>query len=146
MSARALLLALLLCMQPAAAEQALRQDGFIVHYAALASTDIAAEVARKFGVRRGERRGLLVLNAQRDIAGAAMGTPIPAQAEGQARSLIGHVQKLKFRQLTEGRVHYTVAEFEYVDREVLTLDVQVRPEGAAQPLTLKLRQTFHTPD
>lgn len=140
-----LLLMMVLLAPPLAAEQALRQDGFIVHYAALASTDIPAEVARKFGVRRGERRGLLVLNAQQDVPGAAMGTPIPAQAQGRAISLIGHVQTLKFRQLTEGRVHYTVAEFEYVDREVLTLDVQVRPDGAVQPLSLKLRQVFHTP-
>lgn len=139
---RLLLLAALLLAGAARAEQLARDGAFIVHYAALPSTSIPADVAQRFGLRRSARRAVLVLNAQRDD-GAGQPTPVPASGIGQARNLIGHVQSLQLRPAREGDVHYLLAEFEALDQEILTLEVEVLPEGATRAIRLTFQQQFY---
>jgi hypothetical protein len=135
-----LALCLLLCL-PAAAEQRVEQDGFIVHYAAIRTTDLTPEVARQFNVRRRGKQALLVLNAQRVEDGAAV--PVAATATGRVTSLLGHLQKLDLRPVQEGPVHYVLAEFETLNREYLTVDVQLTPQGATRPIRVKFQQQFY---
>lgn len=139
MTHRVLLCLLLFCL-PAAAEQRVEQDGYIVHYAALRTTDLTPEVARQFDVRRRGKQALLVLNAQRLEGGRAV--PVPATATGRVTSLLGHLQKLDLRPVQEGPVHYVLAEFETLNREYLTVDVQLTPAGAARPIQIKFQQQF----
>jgi hypothetical protein len=134
-------LCLLLCL-PAAAEQRVEQDGFIVHYAAIRTTDLTPEVARQFNVRRRGKQALLVLNAQR-VEDSGTVVPIAATATGRVTSLLGHLQKLDLRPVQEGPVHYVLAEFETLNREYLTVDVQLTPQGAARPIRIKFQQQFY---
>ena len=125
----------------AQAEQWVDQGPWRVHYAAMASRDLAPAVARQFGVTRSAKRGLLVLNAQR-VSGQET-TPVPATGNGAVRSLIGHQQALTLRPAQEGPVHYLLAEFDYVDQEHLNFDLRVQPDGAPAPLTIRFKQQFY---
>lgn len=127
---------------PAGAEQAVREDGYIVYYVAMPSTSLEPEIARRFGLKRGRGRAILVLNAQREQA-QGLPTPVPASGIGEARSLIGHVQRLLLKPAREGEVHYLIAEFEAVNQEILTLDLLVQPEGAQRPIRLQFQQQFY---
>lgn len=123
------------------AEQWVDQGPWRVHYAAMASRDLAPAVARKFGVTRSAKRGLLVLNAQR-VSGEEI-SPIAASGSGTVRNLIGHQQSLALRPAQEGPVHYLLAEFDYVDQEHLNFDLRVQPDGAPAPLTIRFKQQFY---
>lgn len=123
------------------AEQRVDQGPWRVHYAALASRDLAPAVARQFGVSRSSKRGLLVLNAQRVDGDQTV--PVAASGSGSVRSLIGHQQKLNLRPAQEGPVHYLLAEFDYVDQEHLNFELQVQPAGAPAPLTVRFKQQFY---
>ena len=125
----------------AQAEQWVDQGPWRVHYAAMASRDLTPAVARQFGVTRSAKRGLLVLNAQR-VNGKQI-TPVAASGNGTVRSLIGHQQALNLRPAQEGPVHYLLAEFEYVDQEHLNFNLQIQPEGAPAPLTIRFKQQFY---
>lgn len=126
---------------PSQAEQWVDQGPWRVHYAAMASRDLTPAVARQFGVTRSAKRGLLVLNAQR-VSGVET-TPVAATGNGTVRSLIGHQQALALRPAQEGPVHYLLAEFEYVDQEHLNFDLQIQPQGAPAPLTIRFKQQFY---
>lgn len=130
-----------LLSSPAAAEQWVDQGPWRVHYAAMASRDLTPAVARQFGVTRSAKRGLLVLNAQR-VSGQKT-SPVEASGQGTVRSLIGHQQPLALRAAQEGPVHYLLAEFDYVDQEHLNFDLQVQPDGAPAPLTIRFKQQFY---
>jgi hypothetical protein len=138
----AALLAATLFASAAHAEQFVRDGEFLVHYAALQTTELTPEVARQFEVTRSKRRILLVLNAQKETAPGRT-VPQPATASGTVRNLIGHVQPLKLRPIREGEVHYVIADAEALDGEYLVFDVQVLPEGAARPLAVQFKQQFY---
>lgn len=128
-------------MPTAQAEQAVRAGDFIVHYAAIRTTDLTPEVARQFGVSRSGRQALLVLNAQRDT-GDSLPEPVPATATGHVTSLLGHRQRLRPRPHQEAGVHYVLANFETLTAEYLTLELEVMPEGASAPISVKFQQQF----
>jgi hypothetical protein len=134
--------AALLLSSVASAEQFVDAGRYRVHYSAINSTQLLPDIARQFGVTRSRNEALLVLNAQqRDEAGQYL--PVAATAQGQARSLIGHVDKLQLRPIREGEVHYVVASFPVLDGEFLTLDLSVLPQGADAPIAIKFNQQFY---
>lgn len=140
---RTLLLgAALLWSTATSAEQFVDAGDYRVHYSAINTTQLQPETARQFGVTRSRNEALLVLNAQqRNDSGAYL--PVSATAQGQSRSLIGHVDKLKLRPIREGQVHYVVANFPILDGEFLTLDLKVLPAGASAPIAVKFSQQFY---
>ncbi len=135
-------LLLLLLSLSVRAEQYIDQGDYRIHYSAINSTQLTPEVARSFNVKRTRGEALLVLNAQRrDAEGRYQ--PVAATASGQARSLIGQVEKLQLRAVRESEVHYLLAPFEVLDGEFLTLELSVSPEGAGAPIPLKFQQQFY---
>ena len=136
------LMATLLWISTAQAEQFVREGDYIVHYVALPSTSITPEIARHFGITRSGGLSLLVLNAQRETAPGKT-ISLPATATGTVSSLIGHVQDLELQPAREGDVHYVLAQFQAVDQEILQFDLLITPQGASKPLTLKFQQQFY---
>ncbi len=124
------------------AEQFLDQGDYRIHYNALNTTALTPDVARRFGVTRSRQEALLVLSPQRrDEQGHYR--PVPAQGEGRARSLLGHVTPLKLRPVREGDAHYLVASFDVLDGEFLNLELKVLPAGANAPIALSFKQQFY---
>ncbi|MGB0956297.1 MAG: DUF4426 domain-containing protein [Panacagrimonas sp.] len=142
MSRAIIAIALLLTTLTARAEQYVEQDGFRVHYAALPTTDLQPEVAKRFGVSRSSRRILLVLNAQRVLADGQTQS-VAATGNGNASSLLGHVQKLRLRSEREADVHYLLAQLQALDGEYLNFDLSVTPEGTQRPIGIRFQQQFY---
>jgi len=142
MSYRSVALLFLLASLSAGAEQFIDQGDYRVHYSAINSTLLTPEVARSFNVKRTRGESLLVLNAQQRGTDGRY-RPIAATATGQARSLIGQIEKLHLRAVREADVHYLLAPFEVLDGEFLTLELSITPEGASAPIPLKFQQQFY---
>jgi hypothetical protein len=138
-----LALALLLAAIVAQAQQPLRDGASIVHYAALATTDLSAAMAQQYGIRQRSDRALLLLNLQRESAPGKT-SPLRGTATGIARNLLGEVQTLQFRPADASNSGDLIAEFDVSHLEFLNFEIEVRPEGALRPLTLKFQQQFFT--
>jgi hypothetical protein len=132
----------LLASSAAPAEQFVDRGEYRIHYNALNTTALTPEVARRFGITRTRNEALLVLSPQqRDEQGRYR--PVPAQGEGRARSLLGHVVPLKLRPVRDGDSHYLVASFQILDGEFLKLELNVLPSGAGTPIPLAFQQQFY---
>ncbi|HEY1077078.1 MAG TPA: DUF4426 domain-containing protein [Fontimonas sp.] len=136
-----LALSLLLASAVCRAEQYVDLGDFRVHYAAINTTQLTPDVARKFNVQRSNRLILLVLNAQRLVGGRY--ESVPATASGTATTLLGHVQTLELQPIREADVHYVIASFETLEAEYMTVDARVTPAGATAPIGIRFKQQFY---
>ncbi len=134
-------LTLLLVSAAGRAEQYVDLGDFRVHYAAINTTQLTPEIARKFNVQRSNKLILLVLNAQQLVGGRY--ESVPATASGTATTLLGHVQSLDLLPIREADVHYVIASFETLEAEYMTVDTRVMPAGSTTPIPIKFKQQFY---
>ena len=123
----------------AQAQGSLSHAGYDVHYSAVPSVSIPAQVARQYAITRSANRALL------NIAVLRGGTPLKATVTGAATNLSGQRQELAVREVREGDAIYYLAEPRTADRETLDFDLSVTPEGATAPIAVKFRQEFFPP-
>ncbi|MFT6915181.1 MAG: hypothetical protein ACJAWL_001484 [Motiliproteus sp.] len=133
---RTLALALVLFSGLASAEQFKALDHYQVHYNAVNSTFLTAEVAKNYSITRSKVSGLVniaVLDTRHQNAA------VTARVTGTFTNLIGQVQNLEFVQVREGKAIYYISEFRFTDDEILSFDLQIQPDPnqPAYPLTFK---------
>ena len=124
----------------AQAEQFIDQQGLRVHYNAMPSVGLSAEVARHYGIRRSSARSIVVItpqDADNDFA------PLTASVTGRARNLVGQGKTLEFRQVREAQAIYYIAEISYAHMETLRFEIDVEVEGRAAPVTVRFQQQFY---
>jgi len=117
-----------------------RADGYTVHFNALPSTALSAEVARAYGITRSGTRGFLNIAVLRDDAGT--GTPVPARIAARSRALTGQVGAIELRELRDQDAIYYVGEFRIRGEEQLRFELEVHPEGAARPIPVRFEHRF----
>lgn len=115
-------------------------DGYTVHYNALPSTALSAEVARAYGITRSGTRGFLNIAVLRDDAGT--GTAVPARITARSRALTGQVGAIELRELRDQDAIYYVGEFRIRGEEQLRFELEVHPEGAARPIPVRFEHRF----
>ncbi len=137
-----ILLGAMLLPQPATAQnQNTVQSGDItVHYNALPTRSLSADVAHQYGITRSASRGLLNVAVRRGADGADKA--IPATVTAAATNLNGQRQDLKLREVREGEAIYYLAEVRVADKETLTFDIEVKADGAPSPLRATFQQQF----
>ena len=117
----------------------LSHGGYEVHYSAVPSISIPAQVASQYAITRSANRALL------NIAVLREGVAVQATVTGAATNLAGQRQDLAVREVREGDAIYYLAEPRTADRETLDFDMSVTPAGAAAPIAVKFRQEFFPP-
>lgn len=139
-----LLATLLLAAYPLRAQEqshSLQSGDLTVHYNAVPTTALSAEVAREYGITRSSGRALLNVAVRRD-AGNDVYRAIAASVQAAATNLNGQRQDLDVREVREGDAIYYLAEARFQDSETLRFDLQVLPEGAAEALQARFEQQF----
>ncbi|PID44671.1 MAG: hypothetical protein CSB48_01160 [Proteobacteria bacterium] len=129
--------------QSAFAEQKEVFDGFEVHYNAFSSTFLEPDVAKRYGIARSKAVGVVNITVLKTAEGSKP-VPVAAQIEGLLNNSVQQQRRLPFRRITEGRAIYYIAEFQFVQSELLTFAITVYPEGGTQPLKLRFSQNFYS--
>lgn len=116
---------------------------YVVHFNALPTTRIPPESARNYRITRSPNRALLNISVQRK--GEAGSTPaVTAAVEASATNLTGQRRELAVREVRDGDAIYYLAETGVSNRETLTFDATVLPEGSTVPIVLRFQQQFFT--
>ena len=138
------LTALLLTVPAVAAADNSRDFGqYVIHYNAMASDFIPAEVARKYRITRSRNRGLINITVLKKVLGNP-GKPVHAHVEVSALNLVGQGRHIRMREIREGNAIYYIGEFGVANEETLKFDIRARPQGTQEVVDVRFSQDFYT--
>lgn len=127
---------------PAQAEQYRQFDDYRIHYSAFKADMVEPAIARAHGLTRSRYRAIVNITVQKRDGDNGY-RAVPAAISGSARDIHSTINKLKFKEVTEGKAIYYLAELPIVDEQRLTFTIKAIPEGerAARKFTFE-RQFF----
>lgn len=113
----------------ASAEQYRDFGDYRIHYSAFKSDLIEPSVAKAHDLKRSSYHAIVNITVQKKNPSDGSYEAVNAKVEGSARDIYSKVQSLKMMQVTEGKAIYYLAELPIVDKQKLTFDIRVTPEG-----------------
>ena len=135
-----LLVATLCCAGHTIAQQSEMFGPFELHYSVVNTTFLDPEVAARYGITRGKKRGILNLAVREHVADGT--EPRTMALKGRTWDLIQN-QFLEFKEIREGQAIYYIAEFKFINEEWRFFNVDFRPEGADQTYTFELKHQLY---
>ncbi len=126
---------------PARGGDAVAVGDYVVHYAAVATTDLAAEAARRYGIPREAGRAMVsVVVNTRGAAGEER--PATAEVSGTAHNQIQQRVALDFAEVADNGTTYHVALFPYDHGDILSFTLSVTPAGQDRPVAIRFTHRF----
>jgi len=137
---KALFIAALFCFtQPGIAAQFHAFDNLEVHYIALPSTFLQADVAQKYNIKRSKYNGLInisVLDKNTDAKA------ISASLSGTGKNLLGQSHGLSFTEIKEGDSIYYIADYPFTNEEIVNFNIMIKTQNKTN--ILKFQHKFYT--
>jgi hypothetical protein len=125
-------------------EESFRDFGsYEVHYNAVRTDALTAEIARHYGIQRSTNRVMLNVTVLHKEAGTAK-KPVEAEVKVAARNMNEQLKDLELRRVLEGEAIYYIGEVSISGTEILVFDITVTPVGTQAPLSVKFTREFVT--
>lgn len=124
----------------ALAQNSVHVGDLTVHYNALPTSDLSADVAKQYGITRSSGRALLNVAVRKGEPGADQG--VPAKISAAATNLNGQRQELNMREVREGDAIYYLGEARVADKDTLSFEIEVRTQGNDSPVRASFQQAF----
>lgn len=124
------------------AEQKQRFDRYDVHYSVVNTTFLKPDVAKAYGIVRGEDRFILNISI-REVLDDGSTAARKAEVSGTVFNLI-HRNPLGFKEVDERTAVYYIAQFEADNKETLDFTVSLKPETSVRAYTLQFNKMMHT--
>ena len=132
------------------AQQSQDYGDYVIHYNAINTNLLPAQVAKANNILRSGNRALLNITVLKKSADGST-TPAHATTTASARNLTGQRRQIQLREVSEpstgendlGAVYY-LGEFRINNEETFDFHVEVTPNGESESLELNFRQQFFT--
>ena len=125
------------------AENSKEFGDYVIHYNAFRSDTISPEVAKQYGLARANNRVLINIAVLKKVLNTT-GKPTSSKVTGHASNLTGQLKQLEFKEITEGKAIYYLAETKISDGEFLKFDIKIIPEGETRAARLHFDKRFFT--
>lgn len=130
-------------MPAQALEETFKDFGnYEVHFNALRTDELTADIARVYGIQRSSNRVMLNVTVLRKEAEHAPRKPVEATVTVDAYNLNGQLKDLQLRRVSEGEAIYYIGDVSIAGSEILVFDISVTPTGEAAPFNVKLKREF----
>ena len=141
---KTLVMLTLMASLPASAQQAQKFGDYTVHYSAMNTSLLTPEIAKAYGIRRSDSRGMVNISVLKgDTEEAA--TAVKAMVTATGRNLTGQTRTLDMREIDDGDgAVYYIGELSVRNMETFDFTVEVTPNGNKKPHIVKFRQQFYT--
>jgi hypothetical protein len=126
------------------AQQSQEFGHYSIHYNAINSNLIPAQVAQGYGIKRSTSRALVNITVM-DMSAGEPGEAVKAEVVTQAINLTGQRRDIEMREISEpdGGLYY-IGELPIHNMENYNFKVSVTVAGEAKPFDLEFRQEFYT--
>jgi hypothetical protein len=114
---------------------------FEVHYNALRTDELEAEVARAYGIERSANRVLLNVSLLRK-GSDGRGMPVDGTVTASAYNLNGQLKSLQMRRISEGPSIYFIGEVGISGTEILVFDIDVTPLDRPGKYSVQFKREF----
>ena len=125
------------------AEQKQVYDGYEVHYAAMLTSDLHADVARAYDIPRSTKRAFIMVNVRR-LSEQGGSESVSADVTGTVENFVGQIRAMKWKEITEKEAIYSLSHFPVTNRERNSFKLNIKPKGSDQALALEFKQQFYT--
>jgi hypothetical protein len=112
-----------------------------LHFNALTTDQLGADIAAEYAIVRSKNRVLLNISITREQE-IGLPTAVAAEVTAVARNLTGQLRRLDVREIREGDAIYYIAETPIVNAETLIFTVGATPESEPAPLSVSFRKQF----
>jgi hypothetical protein len=113
-----------------------------VHFNALRTDALTADVARTYGIQRSTNRVMLNVTILQKQAEHTARKPVDGTVQVDAYNLNGQLKSLEMRRVAEGDAIYYIGEVSIGGTEILVFDITVTPSGENTPLKMKFSREF----
>jgi len=114
---------------------------YTVHFSALTTDQLHAEVAQQYGIVRSNNRAMLNVSILRkeDIG---LPQPVSGQVTVAANNLTGQLKSVPIREVREQEAIYYIGEYGIANGETLIFSIDVTPIGETSPLSVRYMKQF----
>lgn len=116
---------------------------YVIHFNALPTDQLTAEVARSYGIVRSGSRAMLNVSIIQKVEGQ-LGTPVPGKVTASATNLTGQFKQTTIREVREGDAIYYISELPVANSETLTFNIEVSPENSEETFPIRFQKQFYT--
>ena len=117
-------------------------QNYEVHYNAVRTDNLTADIAKAYGIQRAANRVMLNVTVLRKSGDHQPRLPVEAQVDVDAYNLNGQLKDLEVRRVSEGEAIYYIGEATISGTEILVFDIKVTPQGEQSPLEVKFKREF----
>ena len=112
----------------------------VVHFSALTSDQLPAEVAGAYGIVRSKGSAMLTVS----VVSEADKLSVPADVDVKVVNLTGQLKNVSMRRVNEQEAIYYIGESSVANRETLIFDIAVTPEGVDGASNIRFKREFFT--
>lgn len=113
-----------------------------MHYNAVRTDQLGADIARAYGIERSKNKVLLNISVLHKGAGNTPTTPSDADIAVVARNLNGQIKDVQLRRVAETSATYYIAEVSFSGAETLVFEIKAMPSGSATPIQATFTREF----
>lgn len=129
---------LLILSLPCFAEQSINFAHLQVHYSALPTTFLQAQIAKQYGIKRSKYTGMINITI---LDKKAKLTAVAGQLSGTGKNLLGQTEILKFKEVVEGDAIYYITTYPFSNEEIVNFNIKINTKNATN--TLKFQHKFY---
>lgn len=116
-----------------------------LHFNAINTDQLTADIARQYDIVRSKGRALLNVNIRRknddNTTSAVVG-----KVTASAANLNGQFKTMTLREIRAEDAIYYIGELPITDGEALTYTIQAVPDGETEPLVVRFKKQFFVDD
>ena len=114
---------------------------YVLHFNALSTDQLSAEVARQYNIARSQNRGMLNVSILRKQEGS-VGIPVSGSVSASAVNLTGQLKTVTLREIREGEAVYYIGEVAVANAETLIFTIDVTPMNESSRFTVRYKKQF----
>jgi hypothetical protein len=118
------------------------QGDYELHYNAIRTDQLSADIARAYGIERSKNKVLLNVSVLNKPAGSGIGKAVDADVQVTAKNLNGQIKEVTLRRIAEEQAIYYIGEVGFSGSETLVFSITATPSGSTTPITATLTREF----
>jgi esterase/lipase superfamily enzyme len=115
---------------------------FEMHYNAVRTDQLTADIARAYGIERSKNKVMLNVSMLHKAPDSNATSPADADISVIAHNLNGQQKDIQLRRIAENAATYYIGEVSFSGAETLVFEIKATPTGSTTPIEATLTREF----